>query len=237
MSVDAREAVSRSADLIYRSAAAGRLCWARDHRGQRRDLPMVRWLGGQQTTPQDRLADEHVLGLCSPRPTLDVGCGPGRFTATLQERGLPALGVDSSAAAVEMTRRRGGAAIRRDLFAPMPAEGSWQQILLIDGNIGIGGNPVRTLRRAADLLAPGGVVIAEIDSPTTTVCFEILRWETEHHLGQWFPWSRVGIQALGGIAYAAEFFVTEVIEVHGRVFAVLTDAARRRFGASAGIPA
>ena len=184
-------AAASSADLIYRSAAAGGSCWARNHRGDRRELPMARWMGGPETTPQDRLADEHVLRHCSSRPTLDMGCGPGRFTASLQQRGLPALGVDSSPAAVEMTRRRGGTAIRRDLFAPLPAEGSWEQILLTDGNIGIGGNPVRTLRRAADLLANGGIVIVEIDSPATVVCYEMLRWETEQHLGHWFPWSRV----------------------------------------------
>ena len=80
---------------------------------------MTRWMGGPQTTPQDRLADDHVLGQCSSPRALDVGCGPGRSTASLQGRGLPALGVDSSAAAVEMTRRRGGAAIRRDLFDPV----------------------------------------------------------------------------------------------------------------------
>ena len=179
MTPDVREtAAVGSADLIYRSAAAGSSCWARNHHGHRRELPMARWMGGPDTTPQDRLADEHVLGHCSSRLTLDLGCGPGRLTASLQQRGSPALGVDSSAAAVEMTRRRGGTAIRRDLFAPLPAEGSWERILLIDGNIGIGGNPVRTLRRAADLLAHGGIVILEIDSPATVCCYELLRWET-----------------------------------------------------------
>ena len=222
-------AAARSADLIYQSAAAGGTCWARDHHGHRRELPMARWMGGPQTTPQDRLADEHVLGHCSSRPTLDMGCGPGRFTASLQRRGLPALGVDSSAAAVEMTRRRGGAAIRRDLFAPLPAEGCWEQILLTDGNIGIGGNPVRTLRRAADRLAKGGTVIVEIDPPATVLCYEMLRWETEDHLGQWFPWSRVGADARGGIAHTAGFLVTHVVDFRDRVIAVLTVAAPRRF--------
>jgi len=228
VTADACEAAAaRSADLIYRSAEAGVSCWARNHHGHRRELPVARWMGGPETTPHDRLADEHVLGHCSARPTLDVGCGPGRFAASLQQRGLPALGVDSSAAAVEMTRRRGGTAIRGDLFAPLPAEGSWGQILLTDGNIGIGGNPVQTLRRAADLLAHGGTVIVEIDSPTAVVCYEMLRWETEQHLGHWFPWSRVGAGALGHIAHTAGFLVTHVVDIHDRVIAVLTAATRQ----------
>ncbi|HEY1840225.1 MAG TPA: methyltransferase domain-containing protein [Mycobacterium sp.] len=227
MTTDACQgAAVRSADVIYQSAAAGSSCWSRNHLGDRRELPMARWMGGLETTPQDRLADEHMLRHCSSRPTLDLGCGPGRFTASLQQRGLPALGVDSSAAAVEMTRRRGGTAIHRDLFAPLPAEGSWEQILLTDGNIGIGGNPVQTLRRAADILAQDGIVVVEIDSPTTVSCYEWLRWETEHYLGHWFPWSRVGAATLGDIARAAGFCVTQIINIHNRVIAVLTAAAR-----------
>ncbi len=186
---------------------------------------MTRWMGGPHTTQEDRLADEHILRQCSSRPTLDLGCGPGRFTASLQQRGMPALGVDSSAAAVEMTRRRGGTAVRRDLFGPLPAEGCWQQVLLIDGNIGIGGDPVRTLRRAAELLAHGGTVVVEIESPATTLCHEMLRWETEQHLGHWFPWSRVGASSLGAIAQTAGFVVNDVVDIHDRVMAVLRPVA------------
>jgi SAM-dependent methyltransferase len=225
MTTDAgQSAAVRSADVIFQSAASGSSCWSRNHLGDRRELPMARWMGGLETSPQDRLADEHMLRHCSSRPTLDLGCGPGRFAASLQQRGLPALGVDSSAAAVEMTRRRGGTAIHRDVFAPLPAEGSWQQVLLTDGNIGIGGNPVQTLRRAADLLAHGGIVVVEIDSPATVSCSEWLRWETEHYLGHWFPWSRIGAAALGDIARAAGFCVTQVVNIHNRVIAVLTRA-------------
>ncbi len=121
-----------------------------------------------------------------------------------------------------MTRGRGGTAIRRDVFDPLPAEGSWAQILLTDGNIGIGGDPVETLRRAARLLDHGGIVIVEIDSHATTSCREWLRWETEQYRGHWFPWSRVGPGALGGIAHAAGLGVVEIIDVHARVVAVLT---------------
>lgn len=222
MTLDNTETAAGTVDLIYRAGATGALCWARNHRGHVSELPMTRWIGGPDTTPYDRLADEHVLGHCSGRPTLDLGCGPGRFTASLRQRGSAALGVDSSAAAVELTRLRGGTAIRRDLFAPLPAEGCWEQILLTDGNIGIGGDPVQTLRRAAELLAPGGIVIAEIDPPTTAVSLEMLRWETEHQIGRWFPWSRVNAAALGDIAHAAGFLVTNVSDIHARVIAVLT---------------
>lgn len=225
MTAEAQAVPVQSADVIYQSAASGSSCWSRNHFGHRRELPMTRWMGGIGATPQDRLADDYMLQRCSSRPTLDLGCGPGRFTARLRRRGLPALGVDSSATAVKMTRQRGGTAIHRDVFSPLPAEGSWAQVLLTDGNIGIGGDPVETLRRAAALLDHGGIVIVELDSPATISCHEWLRWETERYLGHWFPWSRVGAAALSGIASAAGFRVTEVIDIHARVIAVLTAAA------------
>jgi hypothetical protein len=50
----------------------------------------------------------------------------------------------------------------------LSAEGSWERVLLADSNIGIGGDPVRALRRVADL-APGGIVVAEIDPPSAAV--------------------------------------------------------------------
>jgi SAM-dependent methyltransferase len=208
-------------DLIYRAALEGARCWARNDRGRVRELPMSRWIGGPGVTHRDRFADEHVLRLCSGRPTLDLGCGPGRFTASLLQRGSAALGVDNCPAAVELTRRRGGAAIHADLFGPLPGAGCWDQILLTDGNIGIGGNPVRTLRRAAELLAPGGIVIAEIDLPSVKSGRELLRWETKHHVGQWFPWSRVNAAALDDIAGSAELLTISIVEIHARVIAVL----------------
>ncbi len=221
MTPEDTRAATGPVDLIYRAGAAGAVCWARDHRGRVRELPMTRWIGGPHASHPDRLADGHVLRHCTGRPTLDLGCGPGRFTASLRERGWAALGVDASRAAVDLTRDRGGTAIHADLFAPLLAEGCWEQILLTDGNIGIGGDPVRTLRRAVELLAPGGIVVAEVDSPATAACHEILRWETEHHVGQWFPWSRVNAAALGDIAITAGLLVTSIVDFDDRVIAVL----------------
>ena len=42
---------------------------------------------------------------------------------------------------------------------------AWRTILLLDGNIGIGGAPVALLRRAGELLAPDGRIVVETDPP------------------------------------------------------------------------
>lgn len=112
--------------------------------------------------------------------------------------------------------------MRANLFTPLPAEGSWDQVLLADGNIGIGGDPVRMLRRAAGLLAPGGLLIAELESSAAGVQHETLRWETNEHVGPWFPWSRVGVDAVGDLAQAAGLVASTIIEIYSRAIAVLT---------------
>jgi hypothetical protein len=125
-----------------------------------------------------------------------------------------------------LTRRRGGTAIQRDLFAPLPAESSWEQVLLADGNICIGGDPGRTLRRVGDLLAPGGTVVVEIDPPSAAAGQEMLPWETHREVGHWFPWSRVTAAALGDIAGSAGFLLSNVVDIHARVIALLSTAVR-----------
>lgn len=211
-----------SVDQIYRAGARGEPCWVRDQRGHTRELPMSRWTGAAAASVGDRLADERILALCANQPTLDLGCGPGRFTAAVHQGGSAALGVDTSLAAVEMTRHRGAAAVMRDVFEPLPAEGCWNRVLLADGNIGIGGDPLRMLRRAAALLSPAGCVVAEIDSPANAVVRELVRWETRRHQGAWFPWARVGTRALAELAPAAGLVIADVADVHGRLIVTLT---------------
>ncbi|MFD4407661.1 class I SAM-dependent DNA methyltransferase [Nocardia sp. NPDC058499] len=209
-------------DVLYRQMLSGQRCWAVDSFGHRLLLPTGRWLGGQASTPADRFADEKLLEGCTA-PTLDLGCGPGRLTAALAARGVPALGVDISAPAVEMTIRRGGTALRSDVFAPLPGR-AWGRVLLADGNIGIGGEPVRILRRARELLAPGGIVIAELDSPQTEIRTECLRWESDLIASEWYLWARVGWNMAAEIAAAAGLRLIESTVVSGRFIVSMCNA-------------
>jgi SAM-dependent methyltransferase len=190
-----------------------------------RGLPLhvARWCA-----PADA-ADEELLGRCRG-PVLDVGCGPGRLTAALTDRGIPALGVDISRAAVTRAREAGAPALRRSVFDPLPGQGRWATILLADGNIGIGGLPARLLDRCAQLLAPGGKILIEAEPGNVD---ERLSARLEHpdgRLGPVFPWARLGMPALLHAAALAGLAVVEEWRHSDRVFACVASEAASRPG-------
>jgi SAM-dependent methyltransferase len=140
-------------------------------------------------------ADTGVLGRCTG-PVLDVGCGPGRLVAALSSRGVTALGVDVSPAAVTRTRHHGGAALRRSVFDRLPGEGRWGTILLMDGNVGIGGDPSALLARLHDHARPGGRLLAEAADDDVDQRLTVRVEDAHGHHGRPFPWARVGTTAL-----------------------------------------
>ena len=167
--------------------------------------------------------DEGLLDRCLG-PTLDVGCGPGRLTAALLVRGIPCLGIDVSPVAVHVARSRGAAALHRDIHGPVPGERRWSHVLLADGNIGIGGDPTGLLRRCADVLAEGGTVLLDLHAGDR-VETERVRWVSGSSVGPWFPWSRVGVGAVGAVAAGAGLRVLDRWAVDGRWQAELGRAA------------
>lgn len=190
----ARDPVAVFAQALRRAAdgheAGARL---RSVEGTSRPLDLRRYVGPVTA------ADRTVLDRCAG-PTLDVGCGPGRFTAALATRGLPALGADICPEAVRQCRARGGAALLRDVHATLPREGAWAHVLLTDGNIGIGADPGRLLRRAAALLHPHGELVCETAEPDVPLSAGRYRLELDGLASDWFGWAHVGVTALARLA-------------------------------------
>lgn len=163
------------------------------------------------------------VNLCQG-PTLDVGCGPGRLTAAVTDRGVHALGIDISIEAVRQARRRGAAAVHQDVFADLPGSTGWQHILLADGNIGLGGNPVRLLRRVAELLAADGSVLVEVAGPGVGTVHEQVRLRIGHQVSLPFSWATVGLETIGAVAGQAGLAVTARHHDSGRYAATLQHA-------------
>ncbi|WP_046563501.1 methyltransferase domain-containing protein [Micromonospora sp. HK10] len=182
--------------------------------GTRSRLPVERWHG---TAEAAILA---VVARCAG-PTLDLGCGPGRLTQALTGAGVTTVGVDVSARAVALTRARGAVAVQADLFDPLPAEGRWRHAVLLDGNIGIGGDPAALLRRCRALLRPAGSVLVELDPPGSGAWRGQARVVSGRRRGPSFRWARLDTRAVPEVAAAAGLTVREVYPAGRRWFAEL----------------
>jgi SAM-dependent methyltransferase len=192
--------------------------------GTGRQLPLdrARW----HESPSG--ADMSVLERVSD-PVLDVGCGPGRHARELAERGHDALGIDSSRAAVRTATRSGARAVHGCIFDPVPRAGEWATILLLDGNIGIGGSPEGLLARCHELLGFSGRVLVELDPPGSPSWRERVRVVVHNEDGdpggptgiEWFDWATVPASSIPLIARRAGMRVIEQWQHGDRWFAEL----------------
>lgn len=160
-------------------------------------LDLTMWSGTADSSDHELFID-HCDG-----PTIDVGCGPGRLVEALAERQIAVLGIDVSTAAIDMTRARGGAAVLRDVFEHLPGEGLWNYAILADGNIGIGGDPVRLLRRLGALLHDDGTVLVEVRRTPVGLRCERRRLRVGSVVSAEFDWAVVGSDAIASIALQA----------------------------------
>jgi SAM-dependent methyltransferase len=198
-----------------------------------------RWLGPLTAD------DEAVLARAAP-PVLDVGCGPGRHVLALAERGVLALGIDITPAALDLARRRGAPVLARSVFDRVPGAGRWSSALLLDGNLGIGGHPEALLERVTSLLAPNGTVLVEVEPPSqfpvavassgscgagrqsrrrrAPPAAERVRFDIGGIEGPWFAWTAVGADELSAPATAAGLLVDDVWQGGDRWFGALRRA-------------
>lgn len=180
-------------------------------------LEVARW------TADADAVDELVVARCES-PVIDLGCGPGRMVRALLRSGRVGLGVDMSAGAVSTSLSRGSPALRRLVDDPLPAEGRWGTALLMDSNLGIGGDAVALLRRCRELVAPGGLIICEVDPDPERHEVQQVVLRTDDTSSLPMAWARVGAAALMRLAARLDLILQEEWIAGDRAFVALRRA-------------
>ncbi len=182
--------------------------------GSVRELEVDRWLNDADAV------DLRILGrVCGP--VLDVGCGPGRHVEALTQREIQVLGMDLTPDFVAVAQRSQRPVILHSVFDPVPGGAQWNWVLMLDGSIGIGGDPAALLRRVGCLLAPGGQVLIETEPPEQRSERLTMVIQSETSRDSWFDWATVSASDVARVARAAHFVLADRWEDSGRWFAQL----------------
>lgn len=169
-------------------------------------------------------ADSHERRLLAATrgSVLDVGCGPGRMVAEAVRAGRLALGVDVAPGPMALAVGRGLPVLHGSVFDAVPRTGEWEVVLLLDGNLGIGGDVGRILRRCAELTSATGVLVVET-APDRTLDRAFTAAVSTPGAGRsgCFPWAEIGAEALAVRSLAAGWRVEREVRRRRRTFVVL----------------
>ena len=135
--------------------------------------------------------------------------------------GIEVLGMDLTADFVATAQQDRRPVILQSVFDPIPGGARWQGALMLDGSIGIGGDPVALLRRVKCLLAPGGRVLVETDAPGERSERLMMVIEPESGGEVCFEWATLCASDATRVARLAHLIVTDLWEDLGRWFAQL----------------
>jgi SAM-dependent methyltransferase len=131
--------------------------------------PADHYLAEPEAWPQH---DHRALRLCRGH-VLDIGAGAGRIAVELQRRGMAVTGLDTSAGAVEVARKRG---LRDTVIATVDryaaaGTATYDTFLLLGNNLGLLESRERApvfLDALARLANPGARIVAQSTEPYGT---------------------------------------------------------------------
>ena len=189
--------------------------------------------------PHLQKAMEYVQGR-----TLDIGCGAGRVTLYLQQRGLGVVGIDSSPLAIQICNERGIQDARLLSVAQISVKklGIFDSVVLTGNNFGLFGNPLRAkrlLRRLGKMTTDNARIIAETTDPYTTDDPVDLSYQErnraegrmsgqyrhrERYLnlkGAWFDWLFVSRDEMRSIVDDTGWTINRFVEPEGSQYAAV----------------
>jgi hypothetical protein len=116
-------------------------------------------------------------------------------------------------------------ALHRNVADRLPAEGRWGTVLLIDSNIGMGGDLDELLRRCCGLVGAGGLIICEVDPWPDRQEVQQLVMTGDGRTSTPLPWGRFGARSVAGVAARLDLLVVEEWSAGSRVFVTLRRSA------------
>ncbi len=167
--------------------------------------------------------EDHGVLVRAAGPVLDIGCGPGRHTQALKDLGVDVLGIDVTPSMLETATRRCAPVLAASVFGLLPRMGQWQTALTLDGNAGLGGDPVGLLRRLRRVLRPDGRILADLASGPAARSRR-LRLRHGGRLGPRFSWAPLHVNDLDLVAKTAGFEVVDLWKREQRWFCELGPA-------------
>jgi ubiquinone/menaquinone biosynthesis C-methylase UbiE len=117
--------------------------------------------------PVERQAMRYAWGR-----VLDVGCGAGRVSLYLQEKGLKVLGIDNSPLALKVSKSRGVKKVKLIPFQKINFKpNSFDTVIMYGNNFGLFGSKLRAkqlLKKLHRMTSPRAVLICESLDPYKT---------------------------------------------------------------------
>ena len=192
---------------------------------------------------------KHGMKFVRGKNALDVGCGAGRISLYLQNKGFRVTAIDASPLAVRACRKRGvkNARVLAVEDIERLGENRFDTVLLFGNNFGLSGNvrkAKRLLRQLHRITTNAAVVIAETTNPyKTTNPFHYqrdnrqrgrmpgqirMRIRFQRFASRWFDWLFVSPNEMKGILKGTGWKVTRFIEGDRPSYVAVIEKVRLR---------
>jgi SAM-dependent methyltransferase len=205
------------------------------------ELPVTRYLSGYAQWPSvQQKAIEFARGR-----VLDVGCGAGRHSLYLQEKGFDVMGLDVSPGAIQLCRRRG--LINTTLLSIdqiSPATGKFDTLVLLENNFGLlesRNKAKRILEQFYLITHEQGRIIAETSDPYNSRDPDILEYQKQNRaknrmsgqirmrlryrrlISDWFDYLRVSKSEMKELLRGTGWEIGEILEFDHRSYVAIIE--------------
>ncbi len=191
-------------------------------------------------SPHQKIAIRHVKGR-----VLDIGCGAGKHSLYLQEKGFDVLGIDTSPLALKVCRTRGLKKTKLLSITQIDSKlGRFSTLLMLGNNFGLFGNPKRAkwlLRRFHKITHKEARIIAEtLDPYDTTEPFHLkyhefnrkrgrmpgqlrIRVRYKMYVGAWFDYLCVSPDEMRNILKETGWKIKSLLDSDGPLYAAIIE--------------